>query len=71
MLARLAGCLLLSSAIATSVGAQTIATVGAPTPDSLARLVMARFASAAPDAFDSVYTDALGRDVMRTSVQGK
>ena len=30
---------------------------------------MARFAAAAPDAFDSVYTDPLGRDVMRSSVQ--
>ena len=66
MLARL----LLLLAIATPAAAQS-ATLGAPTPDSLARLVMARFAAASPDAFDSVYADPLGRDVMRTSVQGR
>src|SRR5688500_17258778 len=66
MLARL----LLLLAIAAPAGAPRAA-VGAPTPDSLARLVTARFASAAPDAFDSVYTDPLGRDVMRSSVQGR
>ena len=45
------------------------ATLGAPTADSLARLVMARFAGATPEAFDSVYVDPLGRDVVRTAVQ--
>ena len=45
------------------------ATIGAPSPDSLAHLVMARFASATPDAFDSIYVDPLGRDVVRTAVQ--
>jgi hypothetical protein len=45
------------------------ATIGAPTADSLAQLVMARFAGAAPEAFDSVYADPLGRDVVRTAVQ--
>jgi len=67
MLARL----LLLLAIAVPAAAQNAATVGAPTPDSLARLVMARFASANADAFDSVYSDPLGRDVMRSSVQGR
>ena len=67
MLARL----LLLLTIAAPAGAQTAAAIGAPTPDSLARLVMARFAANAPDAFDSVYTDPLGRDVMRSSVQGR
>ena len=50
---------------------QAVATVGAPTADSLARLVMARFVGSSPDAFDSVYVDPLGRDVMRTSAQGR
>ena len=54
---------------ARSARGQTTATLGAPTPDSLARFVMSRFASAAPDAFDSVYMDPLGRDVVRTAVQ--
>jgi len=54
---------------ASSASAQTTAMLGAPTPDSLARLVMSRFASATPDAFDSVYVDPLGRDVVRTAAQ--
>jgi len=49
--------------------AQSGALTGAPTPDSLARLVMTRFASATPEAFDSVYPDPLGRDVVRAAVQ--
>ena len=53
----------------TTTDAQTTAALGAPTADSLARLVMTRFAGASADAFDSVYVDPLGRDVMRTSVQ--
>jgi hypothetical protein len=61
--------LVLAITVAVPASAQTTATVGAPTPDSLARLVMARFAATSPDAFDSVYTDPLGRDVMRSSVQ--
>jgi hypothetical protein len=55
--------------LAASARAQLAAPLGAPTPDSLARLVMARFASATPEAFDSVYVDPLGRDVVRTAVQ--
>jgi len=57
------------SAAARPARAQTAATLGAPTPDSLAHLVMARFASASPDAFDSVYVDPLGRDVVRSAGQ--
>jgi hypothetical protein len=47
------------------------AAVGAPTPDSLARLVLARFVAGPEAAFDSVYTDPLGRGVMQTAVQRK
>ena len=54
---------------ALSASAQATATLGAPSPDSLAHLVMSRFASADPDAFDSVYADPLGRDVVRTAAQ--
>ena len=50
-------------------GAQSTGALGAPTPDSLARLVMARFASGTPEAFDSVNPDPLGRDVVRSAVQ--
>ena len=49
----------------------TLATVGAPTPDSLARLVAARFATGTAEAFDSVYVDPLGRRVMHTAVERK
>lgn len=49
--------------------AQSSVPTGAPTPDSLARLVMARFAAGTPEAFDSVYPDPLGRDVVRAAVQ--
>ena len=45
---------------AFGANAQTTATLGAPTPDSLAHLVMSRFASATPDAFDSVYQNESG-----------
>lgn len=56
--------------VSLPAAAQTAA-IGAPSPDSLARLVMARFTAASPDAFDSVYTDPLGREVMRSSVAGR
>jgi hypothetical protein len=56
-------------AAAHTVSAQTSAPLGAPTPDSLGRLVMGRFATATPDAFDSVYIDPLGRDVVRSAGQ--
>lgn len=45
------------------------ATLGAPTPDSLAGLVMARFASGTAAAFDSVYPDPLGRGELATAAQ--
>src|SRR3954465_11107226 len=44
-------------------------TVGAPTPDSLARLVVARFAAGSPESFDSVYGDPLGRGLIYSSSQ--
>lgn len=47
----------------------TIALVGAPTVDSLARLVAARFATGTAAGFDSIYTDPLGRRVMHTAVE--
>lgn len=47
----------------------TSAVLGAPTPDSLAGLVMARFAAGTAVAFDSVYPDPLGRQVLATAVQ--
>lgn len=57
------------AAHARETAAQSAPRAGAPTPDSLARLVMARFASGTPDEFDSVYPDPLGRDVLRSAVQ--
>jgi hypothetical protein len=69
MLARFVCGALLVHASAMVVGAQSVASVGAPTPDSLARLVMARFESTSAEAFDSVFIDPLGRDVVRTSMQ--
>lgn len=45
--------------------------VGAPTPDSLASLVLARFASGSPAAFDSIYPDPLGRAVVQSAVERK
>lgn len=41
--------------------------VGAPTPDSLARLFRSSFVSATPKAFDSIFPDPLGRAVIRTA----
>lgn len=49
----------------------TRAALGAPTPDSLARLVAGRFATGTPEAFDSVYVDPLGRRVMHAAVERK
>ena len=49
----------------------TVAQIGAPTPDSLARLVVARFATGAAEAFDSVFVDPLGRRVMHAAVERK
>jgi hypothetical protein len=69
MLARLAHGSLFLIATAAAARGQGTALVGAPTPDSLARLVTSQFASASPEAFDSTFTDPLGRDVVRTAVQ--
>ena len=49
--------------------AQSSVPTGAPTADSLARLVMSRFAAGTSEAFDSVYPDPLGRDVVRAALQ--
>ena len=70
------GCLSRSRAygIALAIAAPLLGTaraqsIGAPTPDSLARLVLARFATGSAAAFDSVYTDPLGRRVMHAAVE--
>jgi hypothetical protein len=72
------GCLSRSRAlgIALAISAANVATrplraqyVGAPTPDSLAHLILARFATGSIAAFDSVYGDPLGRRVMHTAVE--
>jgi hypothetical protein len=74
--------LALAALIAPVVGAQAVgqapgqspgqaatpALVSAPTPDSLARLVVAQFATATPEAFDSVDPDPLGRAVVRSAI---
>ncbi len=65
----LAGGILGALGSAPAARAQTSAALGAPGPDSLARLVMSRFSTGTPQAFDSVYVDPLGRDVVRTAVQ--
>jgi peptidase M1-like protein len=59
------------AATAHSSASDSTVTVGAPTPDSLARLVMARFAAATPEAFDSIFPDPLGRDVVRAAAQAR
>ena len=47
------------------------AIAGAPTLDSLARLLAARFTTGSAAAFDSVYTDPLGRRVLHAAVDRK
>ena len=69
MILRFLGVSLAVAAVPFVAVAQSATQVGAPTPDSLARLVMARFATATPEAFDSVYPDPLGRDVVRSASQ--
>jgi hypothetical protein len=44
--------------------------IGAKTPDSLAHLVLGRFASASAEAFDSVYPDPVGRMVVHRAADG-
>ncbi|HSU95575.1 MAG TPA: hypothetical protein VLI40_00005, partial [Gemmatimonadaceae bacterium] len=46
-------------------------TVGASTPDSLAQLVLDRFATGTPAAFDSIYPDPFGRMVVASASGGK
>lgn len=45
--------------------------VGARTPAALGALVLQRFATGTPEAFDSVYPDRFGREVVRRAVQQK
>src|SRR5690242_753324 len=45
------------------------AVLGAPSPDSLAKVVMGRFASGTVEAFDSVYVDPLGRAVLESAAR--
>jgi hypothetical protein len=47
----------------------TSVTVGAPSPDSLGRLVLSRFAAGTQESFDSVYPDRLGRGLLLTASQ--
>lgn len=47
------------------------ASAGAPTLDSLAGLLAARFTAGSAAAFDSVFTDPLGRRVMHAAVERK
>ena len=57
--------------VATTVPVPLPVQLGAPTPDSLSRLVLDRFATGTADAFDSVYPDPLGRLVVRNAAQRK
>jgi Peptidase family M1 domain len=54
--------------LASSVLVASAAAGQAPTPDSLARLVVGRFAEATPAAFDSVDPDPLGRALIRSAI---
>lgn len=56
--------------VATTMLGIDSAAVGAPTPDSLAHLVVGRFATATAEAFDSVYPDPVGRMVVRRAADG-
>jgi hypothetical protein len=56
--------------VSTAILSIDSATVGAPTPDSLARLVLGRFATASAQAFDSVYPDPVGRTVVQRATEG-
>src|SRR5271167_1052548 len=54
--------------LAWSVLVASAAAGQAPTPDSLGRLVVGRFADATPAAFDSVDPDPLGRALIRSAI---
>lgn len=56
---------------ATTVEMPAPVHAGAPSPEALARLVLARFATGSAEAFDSVYPDPLGRVVVEGAVQRK
>src|SRR5579862_1356697 len=58
--------ILLSTALLTGDSAA----IGAPTPDSLSRLVLGRFATASADEFDRVYPDPVGRMVVHRAIDG-
>lgn len=57
--------------VATTVEIPAPVEVGAPSPDSLIHLVLARFATGTPAQFDSVYPDPLGRVVVDGAAQRK
>jgi hypothetical protein len=57
--------------IPTTVEMPLAVEAGAPTPDSLVHLVLARFATGTAAAFDSVYPDPLGRTVIDGAAQRK
>jgi hypothetical protein len=57
--------------VATTVATPLPVETGAPTPDSLVHLVLARFATGTSAAFDSVYPDPLGRTVVQGAAQRK
>ena len=69
--ARLCWAAVLAVSIAPVCAAHGQSMVGAPTPDSLARLVLGRFVTGTAEAFDSVYADPLGRRIMHTAVEKK
>ena len=56
---------------ATTVEMPAPVEAGAPSPDSLVHLVLARFATGTAAAFDSVYPDPLGRVVVAGAAQRK
>lgn len=56
---------------ATTVEMPAPVEAGAPSPDSLLHLVLARFATGTPEAFDSIYPDPLGRVVVQGAAQRK
>src|SRR6185312_15055342 len=57
--------------VATTVEMPAPVEAGAPSPDSLVHLVLARFATGTPAAFDSIYPDPLGRVVVQGAAQRK
>jgi hypothetical protein len=62
-------CSMASIAHAQKKSPDASVTVGAPSPDSLGRLVLSRFATGTRESFDSVYPDPLGRGLVYTTSQ--